>query len=128
MGADKDAVETSGAALRKVLVVDDEPDLADLAAALLCGNGVEAMVAYSGPDALRALEGDREIDAVFSDVMMPGMTGLQLAECIRERYPWVKVILTSGYTIPSLLAGARQPYLFTSKPYSIETIIRLLHS
>lgn len=128
MAADKDTVETSGAVLRKVLVVDDEPDLADLAAALLCGHGLEAMVAYSGLDALKALDSERDIDAVFSDVMMPGMTGLQLAECIRERYPRVKVVLTSGYTIPSLLAGARQPFLFTSKPYSIETIIRLLLS
>ena len=108
-----------------MLVVDDEQDLADLAAALFGAHGLEAVVAYSAGDALRIVERDAGIDAVFSDVMMPGMTGLQLAEAIGCLYPSVKVVLTSGFTTPALMAGHRS-YPYAPKPYRIETVLRLL--
>ncbi|MET0983759.1 MAG: response regulator [Telluria sp.] len=117
----------AGLAPRKVLVVDDERDLADLAQALLCGHGIEARVAYCAREALQILETDPDIDAVFSDVMMPGMTGLQLAEAIRCLYPSVKIVLTSGFTTPALMAGHRS-CLYAAKPYRIETVLRLLRS
>ena len=114
----------------KVLVVDDERDLADLTELLLCSHGLKVAVAYSAGEALRALETDSDINAVFSDVMMPGMNGLQLAGVIRKLYPHVKILLTSGYTSPTLLAEHRPepPYLFTAKPYRIETVVELLRS
>ena len=118
----------AGALLRKVLVVDDERDLADMAETLLGSRGLEVRVAYSARDALQVLESDPEIDAVFSDVMMPGMTGLELAEAIRRQYPCVKIVLTSGFTAPALLAGQERSYLYASKPYSIETVLKLLRS
>lgn len=111
---------------RKVLVVDDERDLADLAEALLQSYGLGVVVAYSAPQALGVLEHDREIDALFSDIMMPGMTGLQLAQTVRERYPHVKILLTSGYTLPTLFAKHDVAYSFVAKPYRIETVLRLL--
>ena len=110
---------------RKVLVVDDERDLADLAQALLASHGLETRVAYGAGEALRILAGDPAIDAVFSDVMMPGMTGLQLAEAIGSLYPSIRVVLTSGFTAPALFASHRS-YPFAAKPYSIEHVIRLL--
>ena len=118
----------AGALLRKVLVVDDERDLADMAETLLGSRGLEVRVAYSAREALQVLENDPEVDAVFSDVMMPGMTGLELAEAIRRLYPCVKIVLTSGFTAPALLAGQERPYLYASKPYSIETVLKLLRS
>jgi len=114
--------------LRKVLVVDDEPDLADFAAALLDAHGLAVVVAHSGHEAMQRLQEDDEIDAVFSDVMMPGMTGVQLADAVREMYPRVKIVLASGYALPELLAGRERPYLFAAKPYRIDTILKLLHS
>lgn len=116
------------ALLRKVLVVDDEQDLADMAAALLGAHGLEVVVAYSAHEALRMLERDGDIDAVFSDVVMPGMTGLQLADAVTAMYPKLKVVLASGYTVPSLLAERERQYLFTSKPYRIDTILKLLRT
>lgn len=112
---------------RKVLVVDDERDLADLAAALLSGHGLDVRVAYGAREALQILAQDPEIDAVFSDVMMPGMTGLQLAEAIGCLHPSVKIVLCSGYTTPALMAGHRS-YRYAAKPYLIETVLRLLRS
>lgn len=117
-----------GAQVRKVLVVDDQRDLADLADALLCSHGLDVVVAYSADEALQALREHADIDAVFSDVMMPGMNGLDLADVVDERYPHIKVVLTSGFTLPALMAERRKHYLFTPKPYNIATILKLLRS
>ncbi len=117
-----------GAQLRKVLVVDDQHDLAELAEALLSSHGLDVTVAYSAEDALRILQDRSDIDAVFSDIMMPGMNGLDLADAIDQRYPHIKVVLTSGYTLPSLLADRRKRYLFAPKPYNIATVLTLLRS
>lgn len=114
--------------LRKVLVVDDEPDIADLAVALLRAHAVDTAVAYSAHEALQILKADKEIDVVVSDVMMPGMTGLELADAVREMYPCIKIILVSGYTHASLLVGRERQYLFATKPYQITTILGMLRS
>jgi len=129
MAANPDGIASGpGARPRKVLVVDDQHDLAELAEALLSSHGMEVAVAHSAEQALQALQDQRDIDAVFSDVMMPGMNGLDLADLIDERYPHIKVVLTSGYTLPALLADRRKRYLFAPKPYTIATILDLLRS
>lgn len=114
--------------LRKVLVVDDERDLADITAALLNAHGLDVLVAYSAQEALRILHDHDDIDAVFSDVVMPGMTGLELANIVRDLYPMVKVVLASGYALPALLSDCERAYAYTSKPYTIATVFKLLNS
>jgi CheY-like chemotaxis protein len=123
-----EAAGTAAPLLRKVLVVDDEADLADMAAALLSAHGLEVVVAYSGHQAVEALANNDDIDAIFSDIVMPGMTGLELADAVREMYPKIKIVLASGYTRPSLLQNRERPYLFTTKPYAIDRILTLLRS
>jgi len=125
---DDDTLPSSAATPRKVLVIDDEPDLADLAGALLCGHGLDATIAHSAQEALAILGTDPEIDAVFSDVMMPGMNGLQLAEAVRYLYPKVKIVLTTGFVSPLLTETHSQHYPCVAKPYRIETVIALLQS
>lgn len=131
-GAQKGRGERRHAGPCKVLVVDDESDLADLTALLLGSHGFTPSIAYSAAEALRILEADRGIEALFSDIMMPGMTGLELASVVRKLYPEVKIVLASGYTSPTLLAASDhrddgdRPYLFTAKPYRIETVMALL--
>jgi len=125
---DEAAERSANTLLRKVLVVDDEPDLAEFASALLAAHGLSVVVAHSGHEAMQRLQDDEEIDAVFSDVMMPGMTGVQLADAVREMYPRVKIVLASGYALPELLAGRERPYLFAAKPYRIDTVLKLLRS
>jgi two-component system OmpR family response regulator len=109
----------------KVLVIDDERDLADVTGALLSLYSIPNRVAYSANEGLRAIEQDDEINAVFSDIMMPEMTGLQMALKIRERHPKVKIVLTSGFTPPQILATHAEFYIFTPKPYRIEAVIEL---
>jgi CheY-like chemotaxis protein len=114
--------------LRKMLLVEDEADGAELAATLLSANGLEVVLAHSADEALRVLQADKEIDAIFTDIMMPGMNGLQLADTVRELYPTVKIVLTSGYVGPELLKDRERPYLFAAKPYRIDNILQLLRS
>jgi DNA-binding NtrC family response regulator len=114
-----------GTGMLKVLVVDDERDLADVTGALLSAHDIANHVVYSAQEGLRAIEQDSEINAVFSDIMMPEMTGLHLASEIKDRYPEVKVVLTSGFTSLDVLAAHERPYVFTPKPYRIETVIKL---
>jgi CheY-like chemotaxis protein len=127
-GFGQEASPDPGGLVRKVLVVDDEADLADLAEALLSSRGLDVVVANSAMEALQLLAQDGDIDAVFSDVMMPGMNGLQLADAVSEFYPRVKIVLTSGYTVPAMLEDRQRRYLFTTKPYRLDTIMQLLRS
>lgn len=120
--------EAAVGGVRKVLVVDDEADVADLAEMLLSAHGMDAMVAYSAAAALDMLASHPDIDAVVSDVMMPGMNGLELAEQIGARYPKVKIILASGYMAPSMFKDQPLKQLFIAKPYRIDQLIRLLHT
>jgi len=62
-------------------------------------------------------------DAAFSDVVMPGMSGIELGEVIRTRFPRLSVILTSGYS-PALATGGSHGFELIDKPYSIESVTR----
>lgn len=108
------------------LVVDDEHDLADIAKELLTYHGIDALVAYSAQEALQVLEARADIDAIFSDVMMPSMTGLELAEAVTRTYPCIKIVLTSGFMAPEYWQKQTRRYRFVSKPYSIDKVIQLL--
>jgi CheY-like chemotaxis protein len=110
----------------KVLVIDDERDLADITGALLDAHGISNVVAYSPGEGLKVLASELQINALFSDIMMPEMTGLQLALKVREAYPAVKIVLTSGFTPPGLLSGHGGLYQYIKKPYDILAVIRLL--
>ncbi|MGB9108452.1 MAG: response regulator [Telluria sp.] len=114
--------------LRKLLLVDDEVDGAEVAAVLLRASGLQVVVVHSASEALQALQQDQGIDAVLSDILMPGMTGLQLADAIRAMYPTIKIVLMSGYVPPDLRKDRESDYLFVAKPYKIETLLKVIFS
>lgn len=126
--AEEQETRAQPGAVRKVLVVDDEVDVADLAEMLLAAHGLDAVPVYSGAAALDMLAAHPDIDAVVSDVMMPGMNGLELAERIASSYPAVKIILASGYMAPSMFKGQALQQLFIAKPYRIEQLLKLLRT
>lgn len=81
-----------------ILIVEDNPDVRDIAVTLLGGQGYRVLSADGGAAALAALEAHPEIDLLFTDVVMPGgMTGVALAREAKARNPALKVLFTSGY-------------------------------
>ncbi|HEX4608754.1 MAG TPA: response regulator [Urbifossiella sp.] len=85
----------------RVLVVDDDPDAADSTATLLGLAGFDARTATTGEDALRQAE-DVPPDAVFLDLMMPGMDGYEIARRLRERAAVRRpfLVAVSGCVLP----------------------------
>jgi PAS domain S-box-containing protein len=82
----------------RILVVEDNPQVAELAAAILDEWGHSVLRVGDASEALRKLEQDERFDLVFSDIVMPGgMNGLDLARLIRSRWPSLPVVLATGY-------------------------------
>jgi len=121
--ADTSGIDGSRAC--RVLVVDDDPNVAAVTVAMLEDLGHSVIEAASADIALQVLSSETGIDFVITDHAMPGMTGTDLAERIRRTWPGVAVVLASGYPeVPGDELGL--PRL--SKPYRQEELARLLAS
>jgi PAS domain S-box-containing protein len=113
---------------RNVLLVEDNTQVGEFTKQLLEELGYTATWAPSAQAALRVLEKEADrFDAVFSDVVMPGMSGVELGQEIRRRWPNLRVILTSGYS-HVLAKGGAQGFDLLQKPYSVEGLSRTLRS
>lgn len=109
-----------------VLVVDDRADIAALAAEMVESLGYRVRTAHSGHEALKIIQEDREVRLLFSDVMMPGMNGVQLARAAKKHRPDLGVILTSGLTESTIEKSDADgtPFDFISKPYKMTALAR----
>jgi CheY-like chemotaxis protein len=110
---------------RNVLLVEDNIQVGEFAKQLLEDLGYTAAWADSAQAALRILEKANRFDVVFSDVVMPGMSGVELGQEIRRRWPNLRVILTSGYSHVLAKDGARG-FDLLHKPYSVEGLSKAL--
>lgn len=112
----------------KALIVDDQPDVLDMAVELFRSLGYEVFAANSGEEALEIIKRTPDIHLLFSDVVMPGMSGIDLGERVRFINPEIKVILASGYAEPALKTdnAALGEFQFIAKPYTISEIIKKL--
>jgi signal transduction histidine kinase/CheY-like chemotaxis protein len=108
----------------EILVVEDNEDVGQFAETLLTELGHSVTLATSGEEALE-LARAREFDVVFSDVVMPGMGGLRLAERLAEEKPELPVVLATGYSqeIAQSGSGGRPVIL---KPYRLATLSQAL--
>jgi len=109
---------------RKVLVVEDDPDVAEIAVAVIESLGHEVEMCAEAGSALARVEQARNFDLVFSDIVMPGgMNGIELAEAIQKLFPDLPVLLATGFSNAALAPGAlRFPVL--AKPYSVQELSR----
>ena len=100
-----------------ILVVEDEPLLRMAAVDMVEAAGFEAVEAADSTQAVEILESRTDIRIVFTDIDMPrGIDGMQLAARIRNRWPPIEIIITSGYhNAPDLKLPART--IFFPKPY-----------
>jgi PAS domain S-box-containing protein len=113
-----------------VLIVEDEPDLMDVAASLFISMGYDVVTAASGQEAIE-LMASHDIDILFTDVIMPnGINGIELATCARETYPDLKIILASGYPLPALKLdrSSLSDFSFVQKPYRLSDLARALRT
>jgi len=105
-----------------VLIVEDQPVLAELAAELFGQWQPEIKVVHRASAALKVLRQRDEIALVFADIMMPdGIDGVQLAEIMREEFPDVPILLTSGYSDVATGAVAKGFHVIR-KPYRAEEL------
>ena len=108
----------------RVLLVEDEPMLRELAVTVLKTFGYEVMTAENGVlalDVVKELNGAR-LDLLITDVVMPEMGGRELAEKLQKLHPKTKVLFCSGYTEDSVIAGAEAAGCFLQKPYTMATL------
>ena len=110
----------------KVLVVDDDLLVMAGTAAMVDDLGHASIEAHSAADALLKLDSGIEVDVIITDHAMPGMTGLKLAELVRDRFPGIPIILATGYAeLPA--DPAMSGLLKLTKPCSQQEIAQAIH-
>lgn len=107
-----------------VLVVEDEERVREMSVAALKELGYIVYQASGGEEALRVAATLARLDLLFTDVVMAGMTGRQLAEKIKERAPHVRVLYTTGYTRNAVVHNGMLDagVAFLPKPFTIEQL------
>ena len=113
-----DAEEPSVRGHESVLLVEDDPDLTDLAARALRDFGYKVTQTGGPGEAMVAYAQGGSFDLLVTDVVMPGMNGRILAERLRAENPRLAVLLISGYTGHSLASGETGPYPLLNKPFT----------
>ena len=110
-------------ALRKVLVVDDDAVIGRSFTRVLSGKGYAVITAANGEEALSKMENEK-YDAVFTDIKMPGMSGIEVAEHIKAHQPWMPVVIVTGYGTEENVKRANEVGVteILQKPLSPETI------
>jgi signal transduction histidine kinase len=109
-----------------VLVVEDEAQVRHMTVDALRELGYTVVQAGDGNQALEQLAMQPRIDLLFTDIMMPGMTGRQLADKATAERPGLKILYTTGYTRNAIVHNGIVDYgvAFLAKPFSIEALAR----
>ncbi|HWE46357.1 MAG TPA: ATP-binding protein, partial [Caulobacteraceae bacterium] len=104
----------------RILIVEDDVVVAELAGALLQELGYETEIVNSGREALTRLTRDDAFDLIFADIIMPGgISGLELARKVRDRAPELPILLTTGF---SEAMGDSMEFPLISKPYDFDAL------
>jgi two-component system, NtrC family, sensor kinase len=108
-----------------VLLVEDHPDVSAVGSDYVEQCGFKVVCAASAEVAVDILNQRSDIDLVFSDIVMPGMSGLELGRLIREHHPETPVVLASGYS-DRAAAAREEGFTLLQKPYSLEALRKSL--
>jgi len=112
-----------------VLIVDDERSMRDFLKILLEKEGHEVTTAVSGASALDILE-KQSVDVIVSDIRMPGMTGIELLETVKEFSPDLPMIMITAFASPddAVLAMKNGAFDYISKPFNVDEIKSVIES
>ncbi len=109
-----------------ILIVEDDPLVREPIVELLKEAGYQVFEAANGEEALAFLE-EQKPDLVISDLVMPKLGGEELAHIIQEKYPDIKIILSSGYPESSIPShGKIEGLTFVPKPYTFSTLLKTI--
>ena len=103
-----------------VLVVEDDDQVRGLVQTLLSNEGYRLIVARTGTEALRLIDSENcEVQLLLSDMLLPGVSGYELAVKLRERNPRLKVILMTGYVEGEIVQNCIEELnaIFVDKPF-----------
>lgn len=108
-----------------ILLVEDNDDMRSATAELLEALGHRVLTAAHGAEALATMESSSAVDLLVSDVVMPGMSGPELLDVVRERWPRIRCLFISGYTDNVMLRHglSRGEVDFLPKPFDAPTLI-----
>jgi DNA-binding NtrC family response regulator len=111
--------------LANVLLVDDEVEFVETFSERLTMRDLEISKAFSGKEALKVLEKNKNIEVVILDVKMPEMDGIETLTEIKKQFPLVEVIMLSGHsTVESAIEGMKKgAFDYLMKPCEIDKII-----
>ncbi len=112
----------------RVLLVEDEPGVRSGLASLLSLVGFEVTAHEAGAPALRAAEQGLGADILVTDVRMPGMSGPELAQRLRELRPGLPVVFVTGFAEPEALAGLGEGWRLLRKPCRAKELLDAIGS
>jgi CheY-like chemotaxis protein len=113
----------------RVLLIDDEPSILHSVSAMLKSIGCDVIVAHGGRDGLGILSERQDFDAIILDLNMPDLTGIEVLQTINQNWPWLKILVSSGYN--ASLFGTQDHDIFKlttvlPKPFSVSELVRVL--
>ena len=107
--------------MRTILLVDDSHRIRPLVRAILQDLDCQILEADGADQALELAAGPgTRIDLLLTDITMPGMNGVELADRLRQSYPQLQVLYMSGYALPSLITKGMH---FIEKPFRPEVLL-----
>lgn len=109
-----------------MLVVDDEPEVRKLVAAMLIRNGYKVLSADTGENAIRLFRNNPDTELLLTDVVAPGMSGPMIADEIAALKPGIKVLFMSGYDGTQVVQRyvIEKGYSLLVKPFTVEQLER----
>jgi CheY-like chemotaxis protein len=115
----------NGDAARRILVVEDDPDLRQMAAELLRMIGHEPHCAEDAETALRLLASE-DFDWLFTDISLPGMDGLELAKLAKQMQTDMRIVFASGYG--NAICVEDRDAVVLKKPYHLLELQRIFQA
>ena len=113
---------------KQILIVDDNPNMSSLLSEMLEVFDLKSVRTSDGQEALEALE-KHKFSMIITDMRMPNMTGLELIEKVKQKFPKMPVVLISGYSVGELGANdENKPDGFLAKPFLMSDIEKLVSS
>ena len=114
---------------KKILIVDDNPNMSSLLSEMLEVFDFESVRAPDGTQALNELE-NGDFSMVITDMRMPNMTGMELLEKVKGRYPKIPVVIISGYSMNEMESenGNVKADGYLGKPLMMSDIEKLLNT